>query len=219
MHTCASVLADWRATSSESALSPDETARAQAIGSAARREQFLAGRWLARTLLAQAQGGRPTDWNISADGYRKPSVMGHDLQLSIAHSGAFVACCVASRAVGVDVERMDRVRPVPDMAELVCSETEQSALRELHGAALTQQFLQLWTCKEARLKQRGMPFSTESLRAIQTEPAAGGQAHVATWVFALHNVVLSVAVDDLSQLHAQWPADWVADSVHWHRYI
>nr|WP_295777191.1 4'-phosphopantetheinyl transferase superfamily protein [Rhodoferax sp.] len=197
-----------------------EKIRLQAIASLNRREQFLAGRWLAKNMLAEAQGGSPSDWCISADGHAKPIVVGHDLQLSISHSGPFLACCIADHAAGIDVERFDQARPVGDMATLVCSGPEQSALRALQGDALTQQFYKLWTCKEARLKQLGSPFDMDALRAIQTEPTEEVDAHVGTLSFlGEQNVMLSLAVEGLPRLHARWPAHWVAGPTQWHRYI
>jgi 4'-phosphopantetheinyl transferase len=194
--------------------------RLQAIASITRREQFLAGRWLAKNMLVEARGGSPEDWHIDADAQKKPSVMGHDLELSIAHSGPFVACCISDHTVGIDVERIDRVRPVVDVATLVCSGHEQTVLHGLQGNELTQHFYQLWTCKEARLKQLGAAFDMNALRAIQIAPTEGAEAQVGTWYFlGRQNVVLSLAAGGLSRLQARWPAHWVAGPTQWHRYI
>ena len=202
------------------ALTQQERARAQAIGSVSRREQFLAGRWLAKTMLAEVQGGAPEDWKIDAHAHAKPRVIGHDLQLSISHSGPLVACCIANRAVGIDIEGFDRARPVAEMASLVCSEHEQSSLRPLHVDALTQRFFQLWTAKEARLKQLGASFDIGALRAIQMAPSERSKAHAGTWCFlGQQKVMLSLAVEDMSCVSVRWPADWVAGPMQWHTYI
>lgn len=220
IQTCASLLSDWQAKPQAFALTRQELARAHAIGSTVRRDQFLAGRLLAKKMLAEAQGGLPTDWCISADGHAKPMVVGHDLQLSISHSGPFVACCIADHAAGIDVERLDRVRPVADMATLVCSADEQSTLHPLQGDALTLRFLQLWTCKEARLKQSGLPFDMQALGSIHMVPVTEADAHVGTWHFSgQQQVTLSLAVQGLSRVCARWPADWVVGSTQWYRYI
>jgi 4'-phosphopantetheinyl transferase len=220
IHTCAHLLAEWRSHSSESALTHEEEIRLQAIASINRREQFLAGRWLAKKMLTEVAGGSPESWCIDADSQTKPRVVGHDLQLSISHSGPFVACCIAGLACGIDVERGDHARPVAEMAALVCSGQEQGALSNVAGHALTQHFLQLWTCKEARLKQLGLPFDVNALRSIQMEPVDPVHAQVGTWrFFGQHNVVLSLAVEGLSRLRARWPADWTAGTTQWHCYI
>ena len=220
IQTCAHVLADWRTSSSERALTHGEKIRLETIASVRRREQFLAGRWLAKKMLAEARGGSPEDWHIDADTQTKPGVVGHSLQLSISHSGSYVACCVAEHAAGIDVECFDRLRPVADMATLVCSGPEQDALRALQGDALTQHFFQLWTCKEARLKQLGASFDVNALRALHMAPVEAADAHVGTWRFlGQQNVMLSLAVKGLSRLHARWPEHWVVSPTQWHRYI
>lgn len=218
--TCASLLSEWRTKSFEFALTQQERARTQAIGSNARREQFLAGRWLAKKMLVQAQGGSPEDWHIEADARTKPSVIGRRLQLSISHSGTFVACCIADHSAGIDVEGFDRSRPVADMATLVCSAHEQIELHALQGDALTRHFLRLWTCKEARLKQSGASFDVNALCTIQMVPVKRTEADVGTWCFLGHQkVVLALAVKDVSRVIARWPAEWVAGPVQWHSYI
>ena len=219
IQTCAYLLTEQRASPDGFALSDGEKMRARAIVSTTRRAQFLAGRWLAKQMLARALGGSPQDWRISAEPNEKPRVIGHDLQLSIAHSGPFVACCIADQAVGIDVERLDRVRPIADMSTLVFSEHEQNALRGLRGEAAVVRFFQLWTCKEARLKQLGLPFDLSTLRTIQVAPVESAEAQVGTWCFlGPERVMLSLAVQGLSQLHVRWPAHWVAEPIHWHRY-
>lgn len=220
IQTNAHLLADWRGSSSQGALTHAEAMRLRAIASVTRRDQFLAGRWLAKKMLAEAQGGSPGDWSISAEGHAKPVVVGHDLHLSISHSGPFVACCIADHAVGIDVEKTDRARPLADMATLVCSGLEQIALRALNGDALTQHFFQLWTGKEARLKQLDLPFGMDALRTIHMAPAEKTEADLGTWYFmGQHQVMLSLAARSVGRARARWPADWVVGPAQWHRYI
>ncbi len=196
----------------------DECTRAQSIVSATRRAQFLAGRRLAKRMLSQALGGSPTDWPISADATAKPQVVGHDLQLSIAHSGPFVVCSIANQPVGIDIEQLTRARPVADMARLVCSDAEQRALQELHGDDASLLFLQWWTRKEARLKQYGLPFGFAALRAIETTAADPFDADVATWCFQEPRLVVSLAGAGLSGVHTCWPDTWHSNTLEWHRY-
>ena len=203
----------------DTAFTPEECARAQTITSAPRRVQFLAGRCLAKRMLSQALGGVPSDWQISADAGAKPQLVGHDLQLSIAHSGPYVACSIADQAVGIDIEHMTRVRPVADMATLVCSDLEQHALQRLPLDAAPLRFMQWWTRKEARLKQHALPFGFAELRAIQTTVADAADADVATWCFDEPKLVVSVAAEGLPQLNVCWPDHWHNPSVEWHRYF
>ena len=219
LQTCNAVLADWQSSVDGQTLSQPENLRAQAIKSSQRREQFLAGRWLAKTLLCEALGGTPGDWRISADTDAKPHVLDHGVQISIAHSGDFVACALADGAVGIDVERTNARRSIAGIAEWVFSADEQLALRALHGDLAMLEFNRLWTRKEARLKQHGQPFGIAALRAIQSSTVDGNAATGGTWCFTQQGLVLSLAADGLQNLRARWPAQWHADTVHWHRYV
>lgn len=218
VQTCAALLADWQSTTGGRALSQDESLRAQAIASTPRRDQFLAGRWLARTMLCDVLGGTPSDWRISADGLTKPQVIDHPVQISIAHSAEFVACAIGQEAVGIDVERINHRRSVAGIAQLVCSDAEQWALSALPSDAAACEFHRIWTRKEARLKQLGLPFGIAELRGVQTAPAQCDAANVGTWCCAPQGLILSVAAPGVQQLDARWPAHWPIDAVQWHRY-
>ena len=218
IQTCASLLAELGSGAQAAVFSIEERARAQSIASATRRNQFLAGRCLAKRMLGEALGGSPADWHICADATRKPQVLGHTVELSIAHSGPVVACCIADEPVGVDVERMGRARPVADMAVLVCSAAEQHALQAYQAEAAQALFMQWWTCKEARLKQLGLPFGLAELRAIQTAPVESACAEVLTWCFAQPGVVVSLVASALADVKPHWPGDWQLRTTLWHRY-
>ncbi len=219
LQTCAALLAEWQSGEKGGALSQDEVLRAQTITSAARRQQFLAGRWLAKTMLCDAIGGTPAAWRISTDPQTKPSVLDHSVHISIAHSGDYVACALAEEAVGIDVERVNTRRPVVDMAQWICSEEEQLGLRGLHGDMAQLRFNRLWTRKEARFKQRGQPFDIAALCAIQTTPVDGRAANGGTWCFVQQGLVGSLAANGLRQLRTRWPTPWRVDPVQWHQYL
>lgn len=219
LQTCEVLLAEWQSGAGRQGLSQEESLRAEAILSAARRRQFLAGRWLAKTMLCEAIGGTPAAWCISADPHTKPRVLNHSVQISIAHSGDYVACALADEAVGIDLERTNARRPLVDMAQWVCNAAEQRCLHVSGGDVDPLQFNRLWTRKEARLKQLGLPFDITALRAIQTTPVDEIEADGGTWCFVQMGMVVSIAANDLRQLHARWPAHWRADPVQWHRYV
>ncbi|RYF01553.1 MAG: hypothetical protein EOO32_03395, partial [Comamonadaceae bacterium] len=77
-------------------LAPGERARLAAQGSPARRQQFLAGRWL----LRQSPALGPID--IDAEG-RSHRPHGH---ANLSHSGGWMLAGVADQAVGVDLEML-----------------------------------------------------------------------------------------------------------------
>ncbi len=219
LQPCAALLAEYQSEAGEQTLSADEKSRTRSITTVARRQQFLAGRWLARTMLCDAFGSARADWRISADPQTKPCVLDHSAHLSIAHSGDYVACALADEAVGIDVERIKARRPVVDMAQWVCSLKEQHMLRGLDGDEVHMQFARLWTRKEARLKQSGHPFDIAALRNIHSTLVDREAANAGTWSFAQQGVVVSLAANGFDHLHTSWPAHWVAEPVQWHRYL
>nr|WP_244259176.1 4'-phosphopantetheinyl transferase superfamily protein [Cupriavidus gilardii] len=137
-------------------LSPAERARLADIHAPRRAAQFVAGRWLARALLAERFGGVPADWTIEASPDGAPRVAGHaDKHLSIAHGGDSVACAVGDRPVGLDLEVRRPGRSRAALLGAITSATERDVL--LAGRAHDTETLALeaWTLKEAALKCRG----------------------------------------------------------------
>ena len=88
----------------------------------------------------------------------KPAVVGADFEVNLAHSGSIAIVAVASRAVGIDVERRRQVagRSLPahtlGPAELACFEV---------AADPAHVFLDLWTRKEALLKAAGLGLAVD----------------------------------------------------------
>lgn len=157
-------------------LSAGEAQRLAGLHSERRRAQFLAARWQARWLLAQVHGGAPRDWSLEAPADAPPRVAGRpDLFLSISHSGHGTACALAPAPVGLDVEAPARPRDIAGLVALCCTPREQ-ALFATPDATL---FHELWTVKEAWLKQRGEWVAPRRLAQLEALPAEGGD--VRTW--------------------------------------
>lgn len=170
-------------------LSTEEAARLRAITARVRREQFLAARWLVRELLAQAAGGQPRDWALSAGEAAKPTVIGHpQWHVAIAHSGDRVACAVAREEIGIDLEAPVRRRDVEGLVQLVCTEGERRLFEGLDAAQRDALFHELWTVKESWLKRRGEWVAPARLVRIDARPALDGEARTwrgEGWVLAL----------------------------------
>ena len=161
-------------------LSASERQRLQAIGTDSRRAQFLAARWLARTLLARVQGGAPGDWPLEAPHDAPPRVAGRaDLVLSISHSGGWTACALAAQRVGIDLEQPVRARDVAGLVEIACTPRERALFAGLADAARDALFHELWTVKEAWLKSRGTWIAPAVLQGIEASRCAQGE--VRTW--------------------------------------
>ena len=88
----------------------------------------------------------------------KPTIVGHpDIHFSLSHCREAVACVIADRAVGVDVERIRRFSP--SVARYAMNECELLAIDR--AAHPEEAFVRLWTMKEARLKLTGEGISRD----------------------------------------------------------
>lgn len=162
----------------EAWTSGSEAQRLRGLTHARRRSQFLAARWLARTLLAQAFGGRAQDWALAAVPDAPPAVIGRpDLFLSISHSGGWTAGAVSLQAVGLDLEAPERARDIAGLTELCCTQAEQALVAASADPAAS--FHELWTVKEAWLKRRQAWVAPRRLQQLAVAPSAPGS--VRTW--------------------------------------
>ncbi|MBV8272753.1 MAG: 4'-phosphopantetheinyl transferase superfamily protein [Cupriavidus sp.] len=173
-------------------MSPEELARLAAMRAQARAEQFAAGRWLARRLLAVTFGGEASDWALSAAEDAPPiathtsGAVGLPLFVSIAHSGDCLACAVSDTPVGVDIEQLQPRRHLDTLIEATTTEAERAALPELlpesEDEARLATFFQLWTLKEAWIKcHGGNLFQTMMGHVVEALPAPMSQANGVTW--------------------------------------
>lgn len=201
-------------------LSESEHARLAGLSAPRRRAQFLAGRWLARRLLAAVHGGDPaTDWPLSAGASEPPRVLKPSLHeppyVAISHSGDLVACAIAAQPVGIDVELARRERDVPALAQAICTPAECTRLRVLEGDARQRHFQVVWTLKEAWLKRRHEGITPGRLARLDTRPAEG-PAEARVWQRG--DATLALAAEADAQLH--WHGDVLGlggePGVAWH---
>ncbi len=157
-------------------LTDSEHARLAGLSAPRRRAQFLAGRWVARLLLAAVHGGDPArDWPLSAEADQPPRVLRPGrygaLFMSISHSGGLVACTVALEPVGIDLEFASRERDIAGLAQEVCTPRERARLETLAAGAQQRHFLAIWTLKEAWFKRRHEGITPIRLAGLDTCPA------------------------------------------------
>lgn len=178
-------LAATHGARTEQWLGSDEQRKLARMRSPARRDQFLAGRWLLRALLARCHGGAPQDWQLSAPEQGPPTVLAPaaaPLHLALSHSGDLVAAAVGTQAVGVDVEWPQRQRDLAGLAALCCDAREQAQLHALPSDQHEAQFYAFWTAKEAWLKCRGEDLAPRRLAQIHLAAAPGeSEAQVRVW--------------------------------------
>ena len=172
---CGAVDALLREAGDPAWLSPSERARLEALAPEKRRP-FVAARWQARTLLAQVLGGVATDWVLEAPSVAPPRVRGRDdLFLSVSHSGDRTACALAGRRIGIDLEQPTPQHDASRLADLCCTPTERALFLSPQAAL----FRELWTVKQAWLKQRGEWIAPGRLQLLEATPRPDGA--VRTW--------------------------------------
>jgi 4'-phosphopantetheinyl transferase len=175
-------------------LSAGERGRLARITADARRQQFLAGRWQARRLLADASGGHPQSWTLDAPDDLPPNVEGHpQLQLSVGHSGDWVAVALAAAAVGIDIEAPRPRRDLEGLIDLSCTQRERALFVSPDPAQRADLFHELWTVKESWLKARREWMAPARLRALEARPADAGE--VRTWRGEGHWLALCAPLD------------------------
>ncbi|MGH8173311.1 MAG: 4'-phosphopantetheinyl transferase family protein [Rhodanobacteraceae bacterium] len=87
-----------------------------------------------------------------------PELEGLDFNLSHARNHVLLAFA-RNQPIGVDLERLDRVLAVDELARRFFATTEANALDAIDPAQRPGAFLHLWTCKEAVLKAIGAGLS------------------------------------------------------------
>lgn len=199
-------------------MSPDELSRLAAMRARARAEQFAAGRWLARRLLAVTFGGEAAEWTLTAGEDAPPlathtgGAVGTPVFLSLAHSGDHLACAVSDMPVGIDIEEIQPRKHLDTLIEATTTEAERAALPELLAdsdeAARLEAFFQLWTLKEAWIKcHGGNLFQTMMGHVVEAVPAPRAQANGITW--RRDDAVLALtAVAPLDTVGVPNPTGW-----------
>ncbi len=169
-------------------LTEAERQRLAALRAPARRDSFIAGHWQARQLAAQQLGiaWQRITLHAHADGRPQLCVDGGDvpLQLSISHSGDWLALAVAEAAVGVDIELPRRSRDWDALAGFVCSPDELAYLQQQPAELKQAAFHQLWTLKEAHGKRSGEGLQPKQAQLLTAQPTDAENADATTWLFA-----------------------------------
>ena len=149
----------------ESALSPDEIARANRFHFAKDRKRYVVARGLLRKILGRYLRQAPAALEFSYGAYGKPALLGahvsSGLTFNLAHSGELAAYAVSTkRNLGIDVELIKPESAGEDIARRYFSGREVSDLLTLPPEQRVAAFFRCWTRKEAYLKATGMGLQT-----------------------------------------------------------
>lgn len=164
-----SILGDAIAHSDLGWLTSSEHDRLAQLHAPRRRDEFLACRYALRLMLAGDANPNPnaiSAWQLDAPSGSAPhlNVDFHGAaeasrhQLSLSHSGDYLACSVAPGPIGVDIEILNRkpASRLSELAAMACTPTERERLAAIADDTLRHlRFVQLWSLKEAWFKQVG----------------------------------------------------------------
>jgi len=133
------------------------------------RDGYLRTRALVRTTLSRyVPDVRPDEWEFVEVGNRRPEIAPGmtpcRIRFNASRTEGLIACGVSlDRAVGVDVERIDRRCNTAGIAERFFAPFEQRALRECDPSRADEEFFSYWTLKESYIKAigQGLAFPLE----------------------------------------------------------
>lgn len=144
------------------------------------KHEFLLTRALCRVALSCYANRHPVSWAFVRNAYGRPSLATHDpdahLSFNLSNTHGLVACAITlNRLIGIDVEERLRGRELCKIAARFFSPSEVGALRATDPKDRNDQFIELWTLKEAYIKARGLgmtvPLDSFSFTRNTTEPS------------------------------------------------
>ena len=139
-------------------LDDSELQRANGHHFVSDRETFIAAHALTRAMLSSATGKPTGAWHYVEGEFGKPYLApgcGADgLRFNISHTRGLVACAIAYRELGVDVEATDRSTDI-DVADTVLAPEEALLVNTAPPERQRCLFFRFWTLKEAFIKATG----------------------------------------------------------------
>ncbi len=146
-------------------LSAAEIERAAEIGHAGRRTAYVASRALLRAALTEFSKGvvPPSAWAFGTGSHGKlfvTSPQGIGLRFSISYTETLLAIAISDKyELGVDIEAIAQTNS--EVPWQVLTQAERAFLRLLPEAEQFEEFLKLWTLKEAYTKYLGVGASLD----------------------------------------------------------
>jgi 4'-phosphopantetheinyl transferase len=142
-------------------LTIEERARAERYKFIPARWQFVAGRARLRRLLGGYLRLPPSEVPITYTAAGKPVLADSavDLHFNVSHSHGLVVVAVASRPVGIDIERLRMVDNPEGLIRRFFSQVEQETYLALPAILREEGFFRGWTSKEALIKARGLSIA------------------------------------------------------------
>jgi 4'-phosphopantetheinyl transferase len=142
-------------------LAPDEIVRHDSYHFARDRNSYLATRILCRSTLSRWAAVEPAALIFESDRHGRPEIVGPpeaaSIDFNLSNTAGMVVIAVArSRAIGVDVEALERLESSLSVAERMFAREEWDDIRLCPEATRSERFAAYWTLKEAYGKARGL---------------------------------------------------------------
>ena len=179
--------------SARAVLSAEERARADRFRAANDRRDYSMAHYLMRRCLSKDGPLEPAAWRFERGPAGKPFLAGEPgREIGLSHTRDLVACAIADRDIGLDVENLDALPRQRASVERSFAPAEAAAFARSRGAGRDLVFLELWTLKEAFLKAVGVgldrpldsfAFDLSRKGSIAFRPPPGVEAR--DWQFAL----------------------------------
>jgi 4'-phosphopantetheinyl transferase len=148
----------WLVEMAAEQLNAGELARAERMRLAEARAEFLLGRALLRSLLAERLGCSAAEVPLEAVPQHKPRLAAGrgPLEFNLSHSGGRIALVMTQGIpVGIDIESSGSVVEFLEIASSHFAAAERTALLRSFGEGRARCFFRLWTRKEAVVKAAG----------------------------------------------------------------
>lgn len=166
-----------------SLLDEQERARASRFAFESLRVRYVVAHAALRLIIGSLLG-RPAKslrWQLGTHG--KPALEDGVLEFNLSHSRSWGLIGVGyGRAIGVDIEAIDRALVTPSVLETVASARERLAISKMDALGRDVGFHRLWVRKEATLKAlgTGLSMSPRSIEVPVVESALGQAVAVAS---------------------------------------
>jgi len=145
----------------EHILNPEEHQKAQKFRFPHDRNLYMAAHVFLRRALSRYAAVSPSQWQFNHNAYGKPAIANPDvdwLKFNLSHTHGMVACAITrDRAIGVDVEKINRSCDLSTLCQYVLTPLEaMDVLSVCDQHEPLDRFFTYWTLKEAYIKARGM---------------------------------------------------------------
>lgn len=165
-----------RLVSLERTLDDEERVRADRFRFDKHRRRFIAARGTLREIIARYVGAKPRALRFERGAHGKPRVINpdavDDLEFNASDSHGIGAVALARGiALGIDLERISPDRDCELIASREFTAQERAWLCGVPETRRVTEFFELWTCKEAYLKGKGLGLTVSLDRfCVQLRP-------------------------------------------------